>query len=121
MQTFSRKRRLLHQAEYDHIFRANQKVGSPYFILLFKKNALPFSRLGLALSKKRIHKAHDRNRIKRLIRESFRKCTLPAVDVVVLAKQNIAEISHEVLLKQLESIWEKIKRCPDGTLPGSGC
>ena len=42
------------------------------------------SRLGLAIPKKKARRAIDRNRIKRLIRENFRKTSvLPISDVVV--------------------------------------
>ncbi len=42
------------------------------------------SRLGLAIPKKKARRAIDRNRIKRLIRENFRKTTItPLSDVVV--------------------------------------
>ncbi len=43
-----------------------------------------YSRLGLAIPKKKAKRAIDRNRIKRLVRENFRKTSiLPRSDVVV--------------------------------------
>jgi len=67
------------------------------------------SRLGLAVGKKRIRRAVARNRIKRLIRESFRHHAhlLPALDVVVLCRCD-ATPSNESLRRSLQSHWQRI-------------
>lgn len=110
MQTFSRKRRLIKKSDYDNVFQGANKVATAHFILFFRRNTLGYSRLGLALSRKKIAKAHDRNRIKRLLRESFRYDVLPSVDIVVLAKQDASKVNHKVLLGQLSLAWEKIRQ-----------
>ena len=46
-------------------------------------NDLGMTRLGLIVAKKVLRRAVDRNRAKRVIRESFRRQSLPALDVVV--------------------------------------
>lgn len=49
-----------------------------------RTNNLGASRLGLIVAKRVLRRAVDRNRAKRVIRESFRKrCDLPALDIVV--------------------------------------
>ena len=78
------------------------------FIVLHQKNTLKTARLGLAISKKALPKAHQRNRIKRLLRESFRKQALPPVDLVFLAKQGIAKKGNAVLFEKLSLIWDKL-------------
>ncbi len=111
MNTFSQERRLLEKADYDEVFRNAQKIVNPHFIFLYRGNTLGHARLGLALSKKNIAKAHDRSRIKRLVRETFRVLVaqdLPAVDVVVLAKPGVAKVENAILINGLQRIWSKL-------------
>jgi len=106
---FSRTRRLLKKNEFDWVFQDAQKFVSPHFIFLYRDNTLGAARLGLALSKKMIAKAHDRTRIKRLLRETFRvNQNLPAVDIVVLAKPKVGQVENAVLLAGLQKSWLKL-------------
>jgi len=71
-------------------------------------------RLGLAISKKNAKRAVDRNRIKRIIRESFRQnqIRLPAVDLVVMAKPQTKSATNSELFTSLEHHWGRlIKQC----------
>lgn len=76
--------------------------------MLHKANTLGHARLGLALSKKIIPKAHQRNRLKRLLRESFRTHALPAVDIIFLARQGVAEVENNVITTRLDLAWNKL-------------
>ena len=109
MNDFSQSRRLLKKAEYDDVFRDAKKIANPHFIVLYRANKLGYARLGLALSKKMIAKAHDRSRIKRLLRETFRVSHhLPGVDVVILAKPGVAKVENAYLIDGLQQLWSKL-------------
>ncbi len=90
------------------MFEQAKKIITSEFIVLFRENNLSCTRLGLALSKKTIAKAHQRNRIKRLIRECFRKEKLPAVDVIFLARQGLTEQTNATINARLGKIWKKL-------------
>jgi ribonuclease P protein component len=105
---FKKTQRLLKKIEYDHVFEQAKKIVTDEFILLYRENNLGYPRLGLAISKKMIAKAHDRNRIKRLLRESFRQTRLPAVDMIFLARQGVAKKSNSGINTKLSKTWEKI-------------
>ena len=108
MFAFKKTQRLLKKTEYDHVFEQAKRIVTSEFILLYRNNDLGYARLGLALSKKMIAKAHDRNRIKRLLREHFRQVQLPAVDVVFLARHGVAKETNSDINTKLSKTWEKI-------------
>lgn len=108
MNCFEKTRRLLKKADYDRVFEQAKKIVTPEFIVLHRANTLGYARLGLALSKKAIAKAHSRNRIKRLLRETFRTKELPAFDVIFLARQGVAIIDNKTLRVKLGIIWNKL-------------
>ena len=68
------------------------------------------SRLGLVVSKKNISKAVKRNRVKRLIRESFRKnkSQTPNLDVVVLIRKGIDVLPNVIISSKLNSLWDDL-------------
>ena len=105
---FDKTRRLLKKSEYDDVFAKANKIVTPEFILLYRKNTLGYARLGLAISKKVVAKAYQRNRLKRLIRESFRLHQLPAVDIIFLARHGVASVDSSVIAHNLGKVWEKL-------------
>lgn len=95
--------------DYDRVFEQANKIATSDFTFLYRDNEVGHARLGLALSKKVIAKAHDRNRIKRLIRETFRlKNNLPAVDIIILARPAVKHAVHSSLIAKLERTWDKM-------------
>ncbi|WP_133130133.1 ribonuclease P protein component [Legionella yabuuchiae] len=108
MYRFSKQRRLLKKSDYDHVFQQAKKLVTPEFIFLYRINNLGHGRLGLALSKKAVAKAHDRNRLKRLLRESFRRRELPTIDVVVLARSGVADLDKPNLTIKLGKAWDRL-------------
>lgn len=82
--------------------------------VLATPNQLQHPRLGLAISRKVARSAVARNRIKRVVRESYRhwQSRLCAVDIVVLGRAGVASEPNRVLRVALDSLWmELIKKC----------
>ncbi len=52
----------------------------------------------------------QRNRIKRIVRESFRlnQHDLPAIDMVVMVKSGIDQLNNAEINQELTKIWRKI-------------
>ncbi len=106
---FSRELRLLTPTHFDFVFQRSQRAGTPQVTILGRRNQLGHPRIGLAVAKKQIKRANERNRIKRLIRESFRlhQNRLPAMDFVVLVKKGVAELDNRMLTDNLEKLWHR--------------
>ena len=67
------------------------------------------SRLGMAVSTKVAPRAVDRNRIKRLVRESFRHTgALPDLDIVVIARPAARGADSSTLRTSLERHWRRL-------------
>jgi ribonuclease P protein component len=109
--SFNKAQRLLKKSDYDHVFVQAKKIVTTDFVLLCRENNIGYARLGLALSKKMIAKAHDRNRIKRLLRECFRQTQLPAVDIIFLARSGVAQQTNLGINTRLSKTWEKLASC----------
>lgn len=112
--SFSTDRRVRCAADYKSVFDgALFKVHQRHFLFLAKFTEQPNSRLGIVVAKKKVRRAHERNRIKRLARESFRlnqpKFGLD-IDVVVMPKVGIETITNAELYQQLDFAWQKLQR-----------
>lgn len=69
------------------------------------------ARLGLTISRRSAKRAVDRNRLKRLARESFRsQCGLPAWDFVVLARPDAARADKQTLRASLDEHFKQLSR-----------
>jgi ribonuclease P protein component len=90
------------------VFNQAKKLVTSDFIVLYRENNVGQARLGLALSKKMIAKSHDRNRIKRMLRESFRTRSLPAIDIIFLARHGVASVQNSVIFTKLNQAWDKL-------------
>lgn len=109
MNCFEKTRRLLKKSDYDYVFSQAKKIVTPEFIILYRDNVVGHARLGLALSKKMIAKAHDRNRVKRILREAFRTDKrLPSVDIVMLARPGVGKVHKSIIITKLGSAWNKL-------------
>lgn len=87
-----------------------KKLKTAYFILLYQPNHLTNPRLGLIISKKNIPLAARRNRVKRLLRESFRlnRHKLPNLDLVFIVYPTAAKITNKVFIDELEAVLGKL-------------
>jgi ribonuclease P protein component len=93
--------------EFSSVFRFRCVRAAPGLDLLAAPNGLDYARLGLIVPKKIIATAVGRNRVKRLIRESFRlnQTELLGLDVVARIKSKVEEADLK------EALQSALKRC----------
>ncbi|MGR9086775.1 MAG: ribonuclease P protein component [Gammaproteobacteria bacterium] len=111
---FPSRLRLKKPAEYQKVFASPVKSSDQYFTLLAIRNEFDHPRLGLAIAKKNVKKAVNRNVIKRTVRENFRiqQQRLGSMDIVVLARKEAVDAPLESLRKSLERHWLRlVSRC----------
>lgn len=110
MATFPATRRLHHKPEFDAAYKRGRRQSDTYFLVLAAPNAVNVPRLGLSISAKSVGNSVNRNRVKRIVRESFRthQHELPAVDIVVNSKPAARAAFNAVLRASLEKLWQGI-------------
>jgi ribonuclease P protein component len=106
-------------ASYNRVFKHAKRSRDDTFTVLYKANEFDRARLGLAISKKHCKLATGRNRLKRLVRESFRthRKALAGLDVIVLNRPAAAKTENSELTARLEKHWQ---RCRDNSADGAG-
>ncbi len=85
-------------AAFLHLYRKGKKIFSENAVIYYKKNNLPYNRLGITAGKK-IGNAVCRNRAKRVIRQAYREneIFMPiGFDIIVVARTNISRIKSNV-------------------------
>lgn len=106
--------RLRLPSEFNHVFRNGSRSADACFVVLCCGNDAGAARLGITVAKKVVAGAAKRTRIKRTVRESFRqnRQLLPAVDIVVQARQAARLLDNAGLRASLDRHWQElIKRC----------
>lgn len=118
--SFSRELRLLTPTHFENVFNKAIPAVSPQLTILARHNNYGHPRLGITISKKRVRKAHDRNRLKRVIRESYRlnQHSLPKADIVVVGKSGLGELTNAELFTLLSKLWKKLSRRCDQSPSG---
>ncbi|MCK4709429.1 MAG: ribonuclease P protein component [Gammaproteobacteria bacterium] len=109
---FPKCAKLLKPAEFKRVFNAANRVSDRHLTIFYAANDLNQARLGLAISKKVSKLAVDRNRIKRLARETFRlkQQQLPFSDFVVLARASAVKTDNKVLISSFNKLWNKLSQ-----------
>ncbi|EPE37558.1 ribonuclease P protein component [Candidatus Photodesmus katoptron] len=107
---FNKRVRLSNSEHYHSVFQKAHCVNSLYLTILSRENFLGSPRLGLAVPKKEIGNAVDRNNFKRLARESFRKNQhkLPNKDFVVIAKRHFQKLSNNETFLVFNKLWSRL-------------
>ena len=109
---FPRQARLTSAEAFGAVFARPRVSGDAYFRVLSRRNGLTDDRLGMAVSRRVCARATGRNRLKRIIRESFRErpaggTTAPGLDFVVLPLTAAVAISNADLFRSLNQHWRR--------------
>ena len=117
-QTFPRRRRLLTAADFNRVFeQASVRAGTGELFALARPVAteqptMAQARIGFIVSRKNVRKAVNRNLLKRIAREEFRRLDpdYPAIDIIVMARRGAGTLSREALHDATRYLLRKLRQ-----------
>jgi ribonuclease P protein component len=110
--SFPKAARILKCPEFIRLSKSGTKIQNRHFIFLYSRSRREYSRIGITVSRK-VGDAVVRNRIKRLVRENFRRMRpmiFGAWDINIIAKRNAAKLSGDEVGSSLAQLFEGIHR-----------
>lgn len=93
-ESFPGKYRLRRSNDFKRVFARGRRRPTRFFVIYILPNQLEFSRLGIQV-RRRVGTAVVRNRIKRMVRETFRKIKddfRKSLDLIVIAEPQMSSL-----------------------------
>jgi ribonuclease P protein component len=116
--TLPARKRLRRKSDFEAAYARGRRFGNGFFGVTAFWNDKGWPRLGLAVSVRTAGGGVERNRIRRIIRDSFRvhQHELPGVDLVISARNRARDAARAELHTSLVQLWKKVsEQC--ATLP----
>ena len=111
---FNSAYRLLREDGFDHVVHADS-VANKFFKVYFVSSKRANGRLGIISSKRILPRSVDRNRVKRVIRETFRRHSIKTrkIDIVVMMRLACAENPYKHNDKLTALLSQVMSKCAE--------
>jgi ribonuclease P protein component len=109
-------------ADFERIYAKKCRASDQHLLIFADANQLPFSRIGLSVSRKQ-GPAVKRNRLKRLLREAFRlsQRELPAgLDLIFIPRQGSNSTLQDYQKSLLQNVKYLARKLKNSSLPSQG-
>ena len=107
---FNKTEGIVKDSDFRKVYQRGKSLADRNLVIYTMKNKSDKSRIGISISKK-VGKAHERNRIRRCIKEAYRlnidDKVLGGYDLVFIARINAADKDYRELEKSLKYICKK--------------
>ncbi|MFT3741319.1 MAG: ribonuclease P protein component [Gammaproteobacteria bacterium] len=112
MKKFPRSHRLFKALEFKQVWRQAKRCSTPYITIFACPNQLGYPRLGLSIAKRNIRNATDRNRLKRLARETFRhkQALLGGHDIVIVVYKGADALKATEQFDYFQQAWSRFEK-----------
>lgn len=108
---FSRAMRLTRGRDIARVFRGGLSVSNPYVtIRAHRRGGTSAARLAFAIARRHVASAVRRNRVKRIVRESFRRHAgvLCGHDIVVISRSGLSGAGDRELRVAVDRQWSRL-------------
>ena len=112
--SYPKEARLRKRAEFLRVYEQGERIEGRFLTVFILPNSLGRHRVGITATRKAIGKAHDRNRAKRLLRETFRLSRLelnevrPSFDWVLNARRALIRGKLDRPLTEFRGMLSKL-------------
>lgn len=103
--------RLKKNYEFARVFRQGKRRPGKYLALHYRRNGLPYNRVGFT-TVKHYGKAYERNRMRRLLREAYRHLApelASGYDIILMGIRKGEDAGYANILSDLEKALRKEK------------
>ncbi len=103
---------LRNSREFHAVYKRGRSVVTKYIVMYYKKNDLDENRVGISVSKK-VGKAVVRNRVKRLIKETFRlraDSIEKGYDIVFVARVRMNRATFKDTSREMNRVLKELQK-----------
>ena len=109
---YSRRHRFSVQGSFGPVLRGSRKVRGRFAILHVAPGQPGKSRLGVALTRRLVPHSVDRNRVKRLVRDTFRRHVVKhaGLDCVVSLRERFDAAKSEPVFAEIRTLFDQLAK-----------
>ena len=106
---FPRRHRFTGQGSFGAVLRSSRKFRSPHAVLHVSSGLSGSSRLGVALTRRLLPSSVQRNRVKRALREVFRRHAVKAAgyDLVVMFRARFDPAEQRAVVNEVKGLLDQ--------------
>ena len=116
---YPRRHRFCSRGSFGPVLKEGRKIRGRFAVLHVSPAPAGVSRLGVALTRKLVSLATQRNRVKRGIREAYRRSPLTAsgLDLVVTLREKVSDETIPQVVAEVASLFDQARARAAGPRP----
>lgn len=113
-QGLSRRHRFAERGSFGPVLRGSRKIRGRYAVLHAVARRDAASRLGIALTRRLVPSSLDRNRVKRMVRETFRRHPIKnaGFDCVITLREKYDAAAAPEVRADILALFDRLSREP---------